>query len=177
MTTLDINQLKNQVNYISSIQCDYFAEACIIALENKGHLSGIQLKVDGDFQTSFILKWQSPIKVSGWKESRDIAENGSIAISFLLILELTEYEIIQQSVIGTGFDYWLGYKPSSKKSDPDNFLNARLEVSGINKGRRSVMTQRVRQKLKQVGVSDYLNIPAYIVVTEFGTPISIIIEK
>ena len=105
------------------------------------------------------------------------AENGSIAISFLLILKLTEYEIIQQSVIGTGCDYWLSFKSDSKKSDPDNFLNARLEISGINKGRRSVMTQRVRQKLKQVGVSDYLNIPAYIIVTEFGTPISIIIEK
>jgi len=92
-------------------------------------------------------------------------------------LELTEYEVIQQAIIGTGFDYWLGFKESNKNYNEDNFLNARLELSGINNDKIGVVNARVREKIKQTKVSDYLNIPAYIIVTEFGQPISIFIKR
>lgn len=90
---------------------------------------------------------------------------------------MTEYQVAQQAVIGTSFDYWLGFKNDHEQYDPDNFLNARLEISGINLGNQLQINQRVSQKLKQIGASNYLKIPAYIIVTEFGTPISIIIQK
>ena len=80
---------------------------------NQEHRSGVTLEVDGDFQGTFELVWNESPHPGGWKEIREIAENGSIAIAFFLILELTEYQIIQQSVIGTGFDYWLGYKKNT----------------------------------------------------------------
>lgn len=92
-------------------------------------------------------------------------------------MELTDYEIIQQAVIGTGFDYWLGFKETNENFDPDNFLNGRLEVSGINNDSKAVINARVREKIKQTDISDYLNIPAYIIVTEFGQPISMFIKK
>ena len=53
---------------------------------------------------------------------------------------------------------------------------ARLEVSGIRKGDERTIKTRVRQKLKQVAKSDG-SLPAYIVVVEFGTPISEVAEK
>ncbi len=106
-----------------------------------------------------------------------MAENAAIAIGFLLIFNLTNYRVVEQAIIGTGFDYWLGYKEDSQHFDPDNYLNASLEVSGINRGSRGKMTQRIRQRLRRVGLSALLNIPGYIAVTELSQPISIIIEK
>ena len=61
--------------------------------------------------------------------------------------------------------------------DPDNFLNARLEISGINKGSRREMAQRLRKKMRQLGVSDHLKIPGYVIIIEFGAPICIIVQK
>ncbi len=172
-----IEQLKNLIPTLSAAQCDYYAEACIIALENQRHQSNVELKVIGDFQDRFRLKWETTPNKKGWSEPRVIAENGSIAIAFFLIVELTDYQVIQQSIIGTGFDYWLGYKETHPDYDPNNFLNARLEISGINRGSRGELNQRVKQKLQQVGVTDYLKIPAYIVVTEFSRPICKIVKK
>ncbi|MEK7257128.1 MAG: hypothetical protein AAB316_20400, partial [Bacteroidota bacterium] len=138
---------------------------------------GVTLKVEGDFETFFVLDWQYVSKRGGWKEPRDLAENAAIAIGFLLIFNLTNYRVVEQAIIGTGFDYWLGYKEDSQHFDPDNYLNASLEVSGINRGSRGKMTQRIRQRLRRVGLSALLNIPGYIAVTELSQPISIIIEK
>ena len=90
---------------------------------------------------------------------------------------MTEYRVIQQAIIGTGFDYWLGLKEDSKDFDPNNFLNGRLEISGMGSGSESERNYRVRQKLQQTDKSDFLKIPAYLVVTEFSNPVSIFIKK
>ncbi|MCB0567347.1 MAG: hypothetical protein KDD01_23510 [Phaeodactylibacter sp.] len=174
--TLHLELLSQFVKNISSNQCNYYAEGCIIALEELGHQPGVKLKVEGVKSASFILRWDALPQKSGWQESRDIAEAGSIALAFFVILELTDFQIIQQAVIGTGFDYWLGYKEDHTLYDPDNFINARLEVSGILNERKKGIIKRIRQKTKQVSKSDDLNIPAFIVVVEFGTPICIIIQ-
>jgi len=173
---IHLNELKDATSAISPVQCDYFVEACVVALENQGHQSPVSIKVEGDFDKTFELTWAGDVKKEGWREDRISVENGSIAVAFFLILELTDYQIAQQSIIGTGFDYWLGFKESHPNYDSDNFLNAKLEVSGINRGSQSVIQQRVRQKLRQVGLSEGENIPAFIIVTEFGTPKSIIIQ-
>ncbi len=162
---------------MSPIQCDYYAESCVIALENQGHRTGVSLKVEGEREASFVLNWQPVSKRGGWQEPRDVAEHGAIAIAFLLTVNLTDYQVVEQAVIGTGFDYWLGFKEDSAHFDPDNYLNARLEVSGMNKGSRGKISQRIKQRLRRLGLSDFLNIPAFIIVTEFGEPVSIIIEK
>ncbi len=173
---LHLHKLKEYVTAISPVQCDYFVEACIVALENQGQYSPVKLMVEGDFEREFTLSWSGNVKKEGWQEKRVSAENGSIAIAFFLILEMTDYEVIQQSIIGTGFDYWLGFKRNHPNYDPDNFLNARLEVSGINRGNESLIQQRVRQKLRQVKLSKGFSISAFIIVTEFGTPKSIMIQ-
>lgn len=172
-----IDELKKVVPSLSSAQCDYYAEACIIALENQNHKSNVELVVIGDYKNRFTLEWETTPNKSGWFEPKVIAENGSIAIAFFMVTELTDYQVVQQSIIGSGFDYWLGYKEDHPEYDPYNFLNARLEISGINKGSRGELNRRVKQKLQQVGVTDYLKIPAYIVVTEFSNPVCKIVKK
>ncbi len=175
---LRLNQINNLMNAFSPVQCAYYAEAGVIALENQKHQPGVQLKIEGNVQESYQLEWESFIySKSGWQEPREIAENGAIAIGILVILELTAYQIVEQSIIGSGFDFWLGYKKHHKDYDPDNFLNARLEVSGINKGNRADVVRRARKKLQQLKILDYLNIPGYVIVTEFSAPMSLIVKK
>lgn len=64
---------------------------------------------------------------------------------------------------GGGYDYWLGYK--------EGFLfqeRVRLEISGIRKENRgNSIANRVREKLKQVSISDGVY-PACVIVVEFN---------
>lgn len=34
-------------------------EACAVCLEEQGHTSGVEIKVDGDFTAKFKLRWQA----------------------------------------------------------------------------------------------------------------------
>ena len=172
-----LEDIRKKVATISPVQLAYFTEATVRAFEISGHTSPIYLSIEGDFENVFEISWDTTVPEKGWKEIRDIVENAAIGIAFITIFELTDYEVIEQSVIGTGFDYWLGHKTTSPNFDTNNFMNARLEISGILKGNRTLINKRIREKLVQVGVSDYLRLPAVIIVTEFGTPICKIIEK
>ena len=82
------------------------------------------------------------------------------------------------AIIGTGVDYWLGYKEGHANYDEFNFMNARLEISGINKEDGSnTIEKRVETKKQQVKKSDGMNIPVFISVSEFSKPKSVFIKK
>jgi len=84
-----------------------------------------------------------------------------------MVQALTNLKVIRRSPKETGFDYWLG-----KKDDNFPFQEkARLEVSGILKGSISQINQRLKEKMEQTKQSDDLNLPAYVIIVEFSTPI------
>ncbi|WP_133271089.1 hypothetical protein [Hymenobacter radiodurans] len=176
LKSLTLEELKNQVANFSAVQCDYYSEACVVLLEELNHLSGALLTVLGDNSTTFELLWTSKPLTAGWKAGAKLTENAATAIAFFLIVELTDYSIIEEAVIGTGVDYWLGYNKGHILYDEDNFMNARLEVSGIRKGDLNV-SGRVRKKLKQTDASDSTNLPAYVVIVEFGSPVAVLVKK
>jgi hypothetical protein len=172
-----VNDFKNVCPEISAIQCASYAEGCAVALEEQGHQSPTELLVDGNFSCRYLLLWDKPLSKRGWKEPRDLAETGAIALAFHLTTRLTEFQVVEQATIGKGgFDYYLGYKDDHPKFDPDNFMNARLEISGTNMGIKE-LTRRVQKKLEQVKPSDRWNIPAYIAVTDISKPITFIKKK
>jgi hypothetical protein len=72
---------------------------------------------------------------------------------------------------GTGFDWWLG-------NDDDLFqAKARLEVSGILKGTTKQISSRISSKKSQTRQSDALGLAAFVVVVEFGTPRSRVVQR
>lgn len=176
MKSLVIEELSRAVSYWSSVQCDYYSEACIVQLEELSHQSGVSLRVTGDKDVIFNLLWTSKPVTKGWKATAKLTENAATAIAFFLILELTEYAIIEESRIGTGIDYWLGYDEGHELYDEDNFMRARLEISGIRNG-STVVEGRVKEKLNQTAKSDYTKLPAYVVVAEFGCPVAVLVKK
>ena len=153
------------------------AEAGAICFEEQNHSNGVELKVNGTFAATYKVYWQ---KVTAqmlrcWNDYEVTTEHAAYGVAFLLILDLTEYTVIERRRKGDGFDYWLG---KGKNEDELPFQKkARLEVSGIRRGNHSRVWARVRQKLEQVKPSDSLGLPAYIVVVEFSTPLSKVVKK
>ena len=108
-----------------------------------------------------------------WGDLEEAVEHGAYGMAALLVAEHTEYEVVERSRKGKGFDYWLG----PKGEDSGLFQRtARLEVSGIGRGDESAVAARVKKKLKQISVSDG-TLPGYIVIVEFGSPRARVIKK
>ncbi len=168
--TLDLHSLNQVGSYLTREICDFFSQAAAVCLDNQNHTPGGLLKVEGDLSTQFQLSWQpvTPQMRDSWEDMQDTTEDGACGLAILMIQKLTEYKVIKRSRKQTGFDYWLGAK------EDDNYpfqAKARLEISGLLKGSNRQIDQRVRNKIEQVKPSNYLKLPAYIVVVEFSTPL------
>lgn len=94
----------------------------------------------------------------------DTVESGAYCLAMLVVEKLTKLRVTKQSQKRTGFDYWL--------SDSQNQMglqsHARLEVSGILKGSKGQLNQRLKEKVEQTKKSDNLRLPAYVVIVEFS---------
>ncbi len=180
MRTLNLDTLNMGLPGITKAMGAFFAEAAIVCLVKNGHRDGAVLKVTGDFEEKFILRWSSDLDDKAhenWKNEQRASEYGAVALALLLMLHLTSYDEFEDSGIGTGIDFWLKEK-NRKKLTILNPRKARLEISGIMKESPSNTIQaRIRVKEEQVKSSDFTNLPAYIAVVEFGTPKSKIVKK
>ncbi len=61
--------------------------------------------------------------------------------------------------------------------DESLIVRVRMEVSGILNGDDGLVMKRVREKIRQTDPSDYLGLPAYVIVVEFGRPLAEVREK
>lgn len=173
---LDLNRLaKAYIPAITEAQGAMLAQAAGVCLESQGHVQNVTLTVVGGNRIDYTLTWLSISKDdadNAWNDEEYATEHGAVGIAILLIREETEYEVIQSSRRGTGFDYWLGQadeRPFQRK--------ARMEVSGIRQGDASSRRRRVQEKLAQMSPSDDMNLPGYAVVVEFGQPAAEIAKK
>lgn len=180
VNVLDLNSLPSTLPSWSGNQTRYFVEGLSVGLEKQGNRNGTILRVLGDVEFDLNLEWnECLVQVEkSWQEPKKIAEAGATALAFLLCEKLTEFIPESEAVIGTGVDYWLCYKEGHEKYDELNFMNARLEISGINKETSTnSIDGRVKIKRKQVTKSDDTSLPVYISVSEFGTPKSYFAKK
>jgi len=166
---IQLKELGEGLNYLTPSYGMVLAEAAAVCLDNQGHPNGVELLVDGDFSDKFHIYW--PVVDQSMRRCYadlvEATENGAYGIAILLAKDLAGFKIIEKSVRGNGFDYWLGF------TDDFIFQNkTRLEVSGILNGEERDIQSRLRIKIGQTKKSDKLNIPAYIIIVEYGNPIS-----
>jgi hypothetical protein len=153
------------------------AEAAAVCLDSQGHRSGIEMLIEGDFSACFRVCWS--IAVTGqmqrcWNDMEYATEQGAYGLAFLIVQQLTGYTVIERSIKGTGFDYWLG------EALPTGALaferKVRLEVSGILQGQERRIRARVKEKVQQT--QQYgSRLPAYVVVIEFGQPQARMVQR
>lgn len=166
---IDINHLKSGVGNITATYCANLADAAAVCLDNQHHSQGITLKVMGDYNDQYLLYWPTVTAkmISTWADLEDAVEHGAYGLAFLLVISITGLTVIERSIKGTGFDYWIGV---------DNLFpfqnKARLEVSGILNGSNRTIRARLKEKIEQTKKSDNLSLQAYIVIVEFSAPIS-----
>lgn len=171
-----INELEDGLPGVSPRVGARHSEACLVCFASQKHASGIEMEIQGAFDSRVVLNWNGEVteQISKSWDEREATDAGACGIAFLLILRLTEFTVIERSRIGTGFDYFLGKANAVLFDTP----TARLEVSGIRQAKRkSEITRRVKEKLNQTDVSDAMALPAYVVVVEFGKPISHVVLK
>ncbi len=165
--TIDVYNLRN-VSRLSTVRCSDFSEAAAVCLDFHGHELGKLLSVEGDLQGQFELVWTEVTQQM--KDSRSdmdyTVESGAYCLAMLIVEKLTNLKVTRQSQKRTGFDYWLGAEDEVAMQK-----KARLEVSGILKGSKGQINQRLKEKVEQTKKSDNLNLPAYVVVVEFSQPL------
>jgi hypothetical protein len=171
MTIFTLEELKDTITLFSVTQADFWSENSIVALEYNNHKTGCILNVSGDQLENIELHWSTSVVKSGYKEEKKFIEKSAEAISFFLSRHYTSFNVIEEAVIGTGVDYWLGYDSEHELFDPTNFMTARLEISGINAEiSTNTLESRVKIKKKQTKPTDGTALPAYISIVEHSTP-------
>lgn len=135
-----------KVSRLSAIRCADFSEAVAVCLDSQSHISGKTVIVEGDLEGQFQLVWSKVTQQM--KDSRndmdDTVESGAYCLAMLVIEKLTNLQVTKQSQKRTGFGYWLGDNQNEGMQG-----HARLEVSGILKGTKSQINQRLKEKVEQ----------------------------
>ncbi len=148
----------------------YLAEAAITCLEQENHAPNVHMQIDGECEHRLQVRWtqigNAEQRVLAWGDPDVATEHGACGIAALLIVELTDYTVIERARKGPGFDYWLGRKNGSALLFQEK---ARLEVSGVRRGDNPAIESRVRRKMRQIEPSDY-GLPGVVAVVEFGSP-------
>ena len=173
--TIDVYDLKH-ISYLSAAKCEDFSEAAAVCLDYHQHSQEVLLSLNiGTKHKQFKLIWKEVTqKIRDSRNDMDYTvESGAYCLAMLVIQRLTDYMVIKQSKKGTGFDYWIGKTPIDTSFQEE----ARLEVSGILKGTKGRINQRLKEKVAQTNKSDNMGLPAFIVVVEFSNPTIKIIQK
>lgn len=171
---LVIDDIKSGLPGLTPVTGAFLKELCIVCLHRSNHKLNLNLSVLGDKNCKYNILWNDEYTEQMDKTHRDqeyATEHGAICISILVALKQTKYTIVERSRKTTGFDYWLGEKNTLP------FRCARLEVSGIFKGKQNIVETRFKRKARQTNVSDFLTLPAYVSIVEFSNPLCIFAEK
>ena len=172
MRILDLTSLTAGMPAITPSLGTSLAEAAAVSLESCDHNSGhTVLQVLGSLQSEFKLYWHAVDEQQrrAYRDSNIATEYGAIGIAILVLNQLTGMVVVDQTVRGAGFDYWLG-------TDNDQFMQGRtrLEISGIRHGTEAMIARRSKQKIDQINKTSHLD--GYVVIVEFSTPIALVEE-
>jgi len=171
MVELNLQNLEKGLPGLSVRWCYFLSEAGAYCLNRAKHESGVVLKIDSKKFDKAKLIWNNVINEQikrSWNDDREATEFGACCLAILLTLNLTEFTIIERSYIGTGFDYYLGYKNIIP------FENAaKLEISGIQEGSIRQIKRRFKEKIKQTEKFNNTKLPVYISIIEFSEPYAI----
>lgn len=183
MRTLHLDILKKGLPGIITVMgaYSYYCEAAIVSLMKSGHQSGVVLKVEGDFEISFTIKWDTEVDkttLNSWKEEKVYCSYGAVGIGLCLALELLGYDTFEEGRQGTGIDFWLSKAGRIAQTIAFSKREARLELSGITREKPgNTINARITRKKDQIAASDHTLLPGWIIVTEFFSPKSKIIKK
>lgn len=157
---------------VSPARGSQHAEASMVCFYLQNHESGVQLKIQGYFDDTLAVVWDGVITEqikNSWLDQTEATESAACGMAFLIMQELTEYTVVRRAKKLDGFDYFLGFKENRGSLFKEA---AKLEISGIlNAKNAGEVRTRVNEKIEQSRRTRN-DLPAYVVIVEFGKPLS-----
>lgn len=175
MRKLQLDDLKSGIGGLTEAFGTFLVEAAMYCLEENNHRGSAILQVKGDFEEKFEIIWTDQLTEevrNSWHDHNEATEYGATAIAILLIKVLTKFDRFRRTKGGT--DYIISRKDNLGSQIPDFSY---LEISGLwNESKGNTINMRINVKKKQVKRT-VVNAPAFIIVTEFGSPKTKIVEQ
>src|SRR5262245_51936941 len=168
MKQLLLDDLGSAYAQLPSASGIHLAHAAAICLHDRGHRTGVHLRVHGEVEDTLEVHWRFPITramESFWNDMQVATGQGAYGISLVLLHEVRNWQVVERSRKKSGFDWWLG--------TADNYFQQkiRLEVSGILRGDIARIKSSATEKRRRLRRYPMVVSPAIVAVVEFGTPL------
>ena len=158
VSILPIHDMEQRHAGLTKAVADSYTEAAEVCLD-RHHWPPASFGLEkGDCRLTATLKWQSPDDRtrSAWANDIDATEAGAYACVLAAIELLDGLVAVRRAETLTGADYYV----ASRDDVPEDLENClRLEVSGVDHGPVSRLTERLRAKLNQAAAGKS-NLPA-----------------
>jgi hypothetical protein len=152
--------------------CGMIAAACALKLKQNAHPQPAILAIEGSYTETVTIGWDEPDARTEGSFGEKATEFAGECLGIAVTEKLTEFNVVERSFIGTGFDFWLG-----RKRDLLFQRKARLEISGMDDGDPTEIQARVKRKQNQVDKGTVNNsLRALIVVSQFTRPVAKVIR-
>ena len=182
MVELSLDSLREGHTVVTADSAGYFIENCKVCFYTQNHRSDVIVPVEYDDKTfSFRVTWQGDVTAAmlrAWlREDKRNTEIAAIALTMLILPQLTDYRAVESAGYGTGMDFILVEGPADDTLI-FNDVAAYLEITGIAKETpMNTMADRIAEKkarINKVRAKDARilgNLPTLIVCIEFSKPL------
>lgn len=178
---LDLDKIHQALPSVRTSLVDYIYDAAVYLLHHHRHQSGLQCEIrslEENLHTATLV-WTRPYSesmINTFGDTNYAVEFAAEGIACLTIRATTKYSAIRRSQRNDGVDFWLA---ESEDLDTLAFqFAARLESKGITEARYySDIKAKVDEGIDQSKRSDSTRLPAYIIVTDFGKPIIVMVRR
>ncbi len=146
----DIARLHERHPGLTRALAEGYAEAAAVCL-HRHHVSPTEFQLHHqDTFRSTSLHFTSPDSrtLRAWGNTDDATRDGAYGMCLAAAETVLHQVAVARADVRTGADYYLG-DPSSLEEDLDMENVLRFEVSGVDRGERTKVRQRLRDKVKQ----------------------------
>lgn len=182
MQELSLESLRLGHTIITPDSAGYFIENCKVCFHTQNYQSGVTLRVEyDDKKWDFCVIWQGNVTeamLRAWhKDDKKNTETGAIALTMLVLPEVTTYQAVECAGYGTGMDYVL-VDGTGDDTLIFNQPSAYLEITGIAKSTQSnTINDRISEKktrinkVREKDASLLGGSPTIIACVEFSRPL------
>lgn len=178
---LDLDKLNQALPRVRASLINYIYDAAVYLLHHHRHETGLccEIRSLDEKLNDAKLVWSRPYAeemINTFGDTDYAVEFAAEAVACLTIRATTKYTAIKRSQRYDGVDFWL-----AESEDLDRFpfqFAARMESKGITKARYpSDIKAKVDEGIIQSKRSDESLLPVYIIVTDFGEPVIVKVQR
>ena len=178
---LDFDKLKLAFPRVRTSLLEYIYDAAVFLLNHHDHEAGLRFEIRNleerlNFATLVWTRPYSECMINTFGDTGYAVEFAAEGMACLTIRATTKYTAIKRSQRNDGVDFWL-----AEREDLDRFpfqFAARMESKGITEARYpSDIKARLEEGANQSKRSDNSQLPAYIIVTDFGKPVIVMVQR